>query len=163
MTLGAWRSPVGARLDALKPALEEAGVGVRVAANFPAALWQKFLFIASFGGVGAITRASAGVLRTVPETRRLLTGAFEEVKAVATGRGVATSPDAVAKAMGLIDVVPDDATASLARDIVAGRPSELESLSGAVARIGAEVGVPVPIHATIHAALKPMELAARRA
>ena len=44
----------------------------RIAADFPAALWEKFLFIASFGGVGAITRSGAGALRTIPETRRLL-------------------------------------------------------------------------------------------
>jgi 2-dehydropantoate 2-reductase len=58
-------------------------------------------------------------------------------------------------------LLPGDSIASLQRDIVAGRPSEIEALSGAAARIGAELGVPVPIHATIHAALLPQEQAAR--
>ena len=161
ITLGAWRSPIAGRVDALKQALESAGVEVRVAADFPAALWEKFLFIASFGGVGAITRSGAGALRTIPETRRLLVGAFEEVNAVAMAKGITMRPNAVAKALLLIDSVPEDSIASLQRDVVAGRPSEIDSLSGAVARIGTEVGVPVPIHATIHAALLPQEQAAR--
>jgi 2-dehydropantoate 2-reductase len=161
VTLGAWRAPATAGLESLRSALEGAGVGARVAKDFRAALWDKFLFIASFGGVGAVARAGAGALRTIPETRRLLTGAFEEVHAVALARGVALRPDTVAKALALVDMVPADAIASLQRDIVAGRPSELASLTGAVVRIGREVGVPVPIHATIHAALLPQETAAR--
>ena len=163
VTLGAWRSPIREPVGTLAQALEGAGVGARIAADFPAALWDKFLFIAGFGGVGAITRADAATLRTIPQTRRLLVSAFEEVRAVATARGIATRPDAVARALAVIDVLPADAIASLQRDVVAGRPSELESLSGAVARIGAELAVPVPVHTTIHAALLPQERAARAA
>jgi 2-dehydropantoate 2-reductase len=162
VTLGAWRSPATPRLEALREALDGAGVPSRVASNFPAALWDKFLFIVGFAGVGAVARAGAAAIRTVPQTRNMLVGSFEEVYAVATAKGVALKPDTVAKALALIDVLPDDAIASLQRDIVAGRPSELDSLSGAVARIGAEVAVPVPIHQAIYAALLPQELAARR-
>ncbi len=161
VTLGAWRAPVTPKLDALRAALDGAGVDARIARDFPAALWDKFLFIAGFGGVGAVARAGAAAIRTVPETRRMLVGSFEEVHAVAAAKGIALRPDTVAKALALIDVLPDDSIASLQRDIVAGRPSELASLSGAVARIGAEVGVTVPIHAAIYAALLPQELAAR--
>jgi 2-dehydropantoate 2-reductase len=168
VTLGAWRpgasggaGDLGARIGPLQAALEQASVGVRVADDYPAALWQKFLFIASFGGVGAVTRTTAGVLRTLPETRRMLVAAFEEVLAVCLASGVAASPRAVEKALALTDSLPEDATASLARDVVAGRPSEIEALSGAVARIGAERGVPVPIHGAIYASVLPQERAAR--
>lgn len=163
VTLGAWQSPIVGRLDTLTHALEGAGVQARIAEDFPAALWEKFLFIATFGGVGAVTRARAAALRTIPQTRQLIVGAFEEVRAVASAKEIALKPNAVDKALMLIDAVPDDATASLQRDIVAGRPSELDSLSGAVVRIGAEAGVPVPIHATIYASLLPQEQAARAA
>ncbi len=163
VTLGAWRSPVTPRVEALRDALDGAGVTARIPSDFPAALWDKFLFIAGFGGVGAVARAGASAIRTIPQTRRMLVGSFEEVHAVAAARRIALKPDTVAKALALIDVLPDDAIASLQRDLVAGRPSELDSLSGAVARIGAEVAVPVPIHGAIYAALLPQELAARGA
>jgi len=163
VTLGAWRSPVDDRLRALTRALENAGVQARIADDFTAALWDKFLFIASWGGVGAITRAEAGALRALPQTRQLLVSAFEEIRTLAVAKGVALRPDAVPRALALVDLIPGDSIASLQRDIVAGRPSEIEALSGAAARIGAELGVPVPIHATIHAALLPQEQAARAA
>ncbi len=73
------------------------------------------------------------------------------------------APTRSPKALALIDSIPADAIASLQRDIVAGRPSELESLSGAVVRIGAELGVPMPVHTMLHAALLPQEEAARSA
>ncbi len=161
VTMGAWRSPIDGRIDALAQALENSGIQARVAEDFPAALWEKFLFIASFGGVGAITRSGAGLLRSLPQTRGLLVGAFEEVRAVATAKGIALRPNAVAKALAIIDALPEDAVASLQRDVVAGRPSEIDSLSGAVARIAAELGVAAPIHTTIHAALLPQEGLAR--
>jgi 2-dehydropantoate 2-reductase len=163
VTLGPWRTPIDGRIQALKQALESAGVPVRIPEDFPAALWDKFLFIASFGGVGAVTRAGAGALRTIPQTRQLLVGAFDEVQALANAKQVALRPDTVAKALALVDVLPEDSIASLQRDVVAGRPSEVESLSGAAARIGTELGVSVPIHAAIYAALLPQERAARAA
>ena len=163
ITLGAWRSPVDDRVRALTCALESGGAQARIAEDLPAALWDKFLFIASWGGVGAITRAGAGALRSLPQTRQLLVGAFEEIRAVSAAKGIALRPDVVARALALVDLLPPDSIASLQRDIVAGRPSEIEALSGAVARIGAELQVPVPIHATIHAALLPQEQAARAA
>src|SRR5579859_1273982 len=163
VTVGAWRSPVDDRVQALTRALESAGISARIADDLPAALWDKFLFIASWGGVGAIARAEAGVLRALPHTRRLIIGAFEEIRALAAAKGIALRPDAVVRALALVDVLPPESIASLQRDIVAGRPSEIEALSGAAARIGGELGVPVPIHATIHAALLPQEQAARAA
>jgi 2-dehydropantoate 2-reductase len=162
VTLGTWRTPLPEETLRVKGVLEGAGLEARVAPDFPAALWEKLLFIASFGGVGALTRSTAGVIRSVPETRRLLVAALEEVQAVAVARGIALREGVVAKTLALIDGLPEDATASLQRDVVAGRPSEIDALSGAVARIGVGAGVAVPVHTTIHAALLPQELSARR-
>ena len=161
-TFGKWQSPIDGKIDLLVRALEEAGLEVDVAADFPAALWEKFLFIASFGGVGALTRSTAGELRAIPQTRRLLTLACEEIRAIALSKRIGITDDIVLRTMHYIDTLPETATASLQRDVVAGRPSEIDALSGAVARIGAELGAPVPTHSAIYGALLPLERAARR-
>jgi 2-dehydropantoate 2-reductase len=110
-----------------------------------------------------VARATAGEVRAVPETRALLASAFEEVLAVATASGVALPGDVVARTMAFVDGLPADATPSLLRDVVAGRPSEIEALSGAVVRRGARGGVATPVHRMILAALLPQERAARAA
>jgi 2-dehydropantoate 2-reductase len=40
--------------------------------------------------------------------------------------------------------MPATLTTSAARDVAAGRPSELDALAGAVVRAGARAGVPTP-------------------
>jgi 2-dehydropantoate 2-reductase len=161
ITLGAWREPLGEQERALGTAFAEAGIQVAIADDFRRALWEKMLFIASFGGVSAIARAPAGELRSVPETRALLASAFDEVRALAHASGVPLSADVTTRTMTFVDGLVEDATSSLQRDIAAGRPSEIEGLSGAIARRGAQIGVPTPIHAAILAALLPQERAAR--
>lgn len=119
------------------------------------------MFIASMSGVGAVTRAPIGALRSRPETRRLLERAVEEVRVVAAANGVTLPVSAVAETLAYLDSLPDDATASMQRDVLAGRPSELEAQSGAVARLAAAAGVGAPVHDFIYRALLPQELRAR--
>ena len=47
------------------------------------------------------------------------------------------------------------------RDVMAGRPSELEAQNGSVVRLGRAVGVETPLHAYIYYSLLPLELRAR--
>jgi 2-dehydropantoate 2-reductase len=57
--------------------------------------------------------------------------------------------------MRLIDGLPEDMVASMCHDLLAGKPIELEGLSGAVARLAEERGIAAPTHAFITAALAP--------
>jgi len=63
----------------------------------------------------------------------------------------------VDKTMAFLDGMPPESTTSMQRDIMEGRPSELESIVGAVVRIGRDLGVATPVHRFIHASLLPTE------
>lgn len=150
------------RVDRLRAAFEKAvGVSVGTPSDITAALWEKFLFIAPFSGVGAVTRMPAGPLRSAPESREILETAMREVFDLARARGVGLRKDAVARTMGYVDGLPPDGTASMQRDILEGRPSELEYQTGAVVRLGREAGVPVPVNSFIYRILLPGERRAR--
>lgn len=150
------------RADRLREAFERAGVWVEVPPDIQVAMWEKFLFIAAVSGVGAVTRAPLGAVRDLPETRSMLEQAMRETLAVARGRKVHLPDDVVARTMAFIDGLPPGVTASMQRDIVDGRPSELSSQNGAVARMGLELGVPTPTHTFIYHSLLPQELQARQ-
>jgi 2-dehydropantoate 2-reductase len=155
------RRPSG-RVAALRAAFERcAGVSVGTPADIEVALWEKFLFIAPFSAVAAAARMPAGVVRTVPQTRRLLEAAVREARAVAAARGVALPEDVVARTLAYVDGLPEDATASMQRDLVEGRPSELEAQTGTIVRLGRERGVAVPVNEFLYACLLPSENAAR--
>lgn len=163
ITLGELGGPPSPRLTRLAEAIRGAGAGAVLADDVVAAAWEKFLFIDPFGSVGSVTRAPIGVTRTEPRTRALLVAALEEVDAVARARGVALPADAVARTLSRYDELPAEGTASMQRDVAAGRPSELHEQTGAVVRLGEEAGVSIPVHRFLYAALLPQEAAARRA
>ena len=122
-----------------------------------AALWEKFLFIAPFSGVGAVTRMPAGLIRSVPESRDMLETAMREVFDLARARGIGLRKDAVSRTMAYVDGLPAEGTASMQRDILEGRPSELDYQTGAIVRLGRESGVPVPVNDFIYRSLLPGE------
>ena len=161
--IGARAAGQAAPLEALAGALRGAGAVVDVVEDVERASWEKFLFIEPWGAVASVARAPLGVVRSVPETRALLVRAQEELVAVARARGVALPADAVAKTLPALEGFPAESTSSMQRDLGAGRPSELEDQVGAVVRLAREAGVPVPVHETILAALRPQESAARGA
>jgi 2-dehydropantoate 2-reductase len=151
-----------ARVAALRAAFEGcAGVSVGTPADIEKALWEKFLFIAPFSAVATVARMPAGVVRATPETRRLLEQATAEVLAVARRKGIALADDAVPRTLAYVDGLPEDATASMQRDILEGRPSELEAQTGTIVRLGRELGVPVPANEFLYASLLPSERKAR--
>jgi 2-dehydropantoate 2-reductase len=162
ITFGELDGHVSERAERLRQAFEEAeGVTPSIPPDVRVAMWEKFLFIAALSGVGAVTRVPVGVLRALPETRHLLEQAMEEILAVAQARGIALPPEGISETMAFIDTLPEIGTASMQRDVMAGRPSELESQNGAVVRLGEKAGVETPLHRFIYHSLLPQELRAR--
>jgi 2-dehydropantoate 2-reductase len=150
------------RAEALRQAFARAdGVAAEIPPDIQAATWRKLLFIASLSGVGAVTRAPAGIVRGIPEARELLEAAMHEVLAVARARDISLPDEAVDLALAAVDDMPPAVTTSMQRDILEGRPSELAWQNGAVMRLGAEVGVATPVHSFIYRSLWPLELRAR--
>lgn len=145
------------RAEALRDAFERAGVAVEIPEDIHVAMWRKFLSITGWSGMGAVVGLPAGAWRGSPETRSLLRRTFQEVFEVARGHGIALPETAVEDAMNVFDSLPEEATSSMQRDIQAGRPSELEAQTGAVVRLGAEVGVVTPMNEFIYGSLLPRE------
>ena len=64
--------------------------------------------------------------------------------------------------MAFCDAMAAEQTASMQRDVMDGKPSELESLIGVMVRFGDALGVPTPAFRFFYAALLPQEMRARR-
>jgi 2-dehydropantoate 2-reductase len=102
-----------------------------------------------------------GALLSTPKSRARLVAALEEVVAIARAEGTDLGDKAVEKTLSILDALPAETTSSMQRDIMAGRPSELEAQTGAVVRFGRKNGVPTPVHDSIYAELLPLEQRAR--
>ncbi len=159
---GELRGGISQRVEAIIAALAAAGAQAEATADIQKARWTKFTFIAPFSGVCSVARVPAGGIVGCPETRSLLQDAMLEVEAVARAAGIGLDPDIVAKTMAFCDNMTPGQTASMQRDIMDGKPSELESLVGVIVRLGADLGVPTPIFRYFYAALLPQERRAGR-
>jgi 2-dehydropantoate 2-reductase len=157
LTLGERSGGSSPRIERFAEVVRGAGMTASLSRDVRVAVWSKLLFVEPFGSVGAVTRTSIDVVRAIPETRALLEAAMREVAAVAVGCGVRLPDDAVSKAMARVDAMPEGATASMHRDLVEGRPSELSEQTGAVVRLGERAGVLRPVHDVLWASLLPQE------
>jgi 2-dehydropantoate 2-reductase len=163
VTVGEWAGGVSPRLEALAPLFAAAAIRLTLAPRVQADVWEKALFVEAYGAVGAVARLELGRLRAAPETRALLEQAMHETARVAQASGTPLAADAVARAMARVDSLPPAATASMHRDLQAGRPSELDDQTGAIVRAAERVGLGVPLHRFLFACLWPHEQAARAA
>jgi 2-dehydropantoate 2-reductase len=118
-------------------ALARAGVEVREGGGEKDVLWEKLARLAPLAALTSATQETVGELRGDPRLR----AGVEEACAVATADGAGVSP---AEEWAIIESLPADLTTSTARDVAAGRPSELDAITGAVVRAGRRLGVPTP-------------------
>jgi 2-dehydropantoate 2-reductase len=125
------------------------------------ALWQKFVFIVSLAAACGLARSPVGPLRETPLGRRLIERAVREAVAVGRARGVALPDGEEERVLALIASLPAAMTPSFLLDLQARRPTEIDVLSGAVARFAAAAGIDAPVHETAAAALAPLVRAGR--
>jgi 2-dehydropantoate 2-reductase len=121
--------------------LRRSGIEVQVDGSERAVLWDKLARQAPVAAATTIAQRPIGELRADPEWRARLQEAIEETCAIAAADGVTLSPEAE---WAIIDSMPPLLTSSTARDVAAGRPSELDAITGAAARAGRRLGVPTP-------------------
>ncbi len=159
--LGEMGEPISHRVKELKDLFTYAGINSVIHDDILDAMWIKMIFASAWMGVAAITRSPLGVIRSLPETREILVQSFTEIVNVAQKLGIKHPENLVDGMMKGIDSLPEDSTTSMQRDIMEGRPSELDFLVGAIVRIGKENNVETPVNRFIYNCLLPIELKAR--
>ncbi len=127
-------------------ALNASGIQGSISTNIQADLWRKFLMLAPFAAVACLARASLGQILAHRATHALLSDAVSEVAVIARARKIDLPDDIVSTTMLAMSAFPPASRPSMQLDLDAGRPLELESLSGAVVRFGKSAGVPTPVH-----------------
>jgi 2-dehydropantoate 2-reductase len=143
------------RVQAFHKACLAAGIDAKVSDSISRSLWLKFALLAPMSGLTALTRGPIGPVRANPQSRALLKAAAEEVVALGVALKTGLVPADAARIVKQLDDLPGQMMASMCHDLLAGKPIEVDGLSGAVARLAKEHGLAAPTHAFIAAALAP--------
>ena len=152
---------ISARSQGIKSTFDEAGFKNKLSGNVHRDIWLKFLFITSISALGALTRSVLGVMREDPFLRRKIEETAMEIVSVGEAQGIDISTQDIDIVMKMIDNGDFDTTMSLQRDMMEGRPSELENFNGYIVRKGNEYNIDTPVNDFIFYSLLPMENEAR--
>ena len=142
------------RIEAFAALCKQAHIEHVVSDDITRAIWQKFIFLASFSGMTCVTRLSIGPVRSDPETRAMLKAALNEVVAIGRAKGVSLPDDQAEQSLAWADNLPPTMIASMLGDLNRGNRLELPWLSGTVVKLGEELGVATPVHKFIYTVLK---------
>ncbi len=161
IVFGEYDNTLTERVKALKEVFDKAGFNNKISENIHLDIWKKFLFITTISGIGAITRSVFGVIREDEDLRQIVYQTANEIVAVANAKGIALTNDDIEMTLKVIDNLDYNTTASMQRDIMEGRPSELENFNGYIVKTGKELHMTTPTNAFIYHCLLPIEKKAR--
>lgn len=149
-------------VDALADGFRRAGIEAVWDPSVETAIWEKVAFNAALNGLCTICKCPVGDIGAHPETRALALAIGDEVAAVASRCGV---PARVARIREAIAHALDHHRThkpSMLQDLLAGRPTEVDAINGAVCRRAAEAGITAPLNGMVLGLVRFLEDRARR-
>jgi 2-dehydropantoate 2-reductase len=129
-------------LDSAARLLDRGAFEVLIGESEKDVLWDKAARLAVLAAATSYSHRTLGALLDDRGWRGVLEDAIDEACAIAAADGVMLLPSTQ---WAIIRELPNDLTTSTARDIEAGRPSELDAITGSVVRAGERLGVPCPV------------------
>jgi len=135
-----------ARLDELAELFRGGGMDVTVVDDAWPAVWRKVVTNAAVNPVTALLRRTNAELLADAPASRVADCLAREVARVATASGVRIGEDEAVKQWRAMAALTGANRSSMLQDVEAGRPTEIDAISGAVAREGARHGVAAPLN-----------------
>jgi 2-dehydropantoate 2-reductase len=155
LIFGPVSGPAAPALQQLLNACRRSGIDAALSERILVDIWAKFARLSVFSGMTAITRCPIGPIRQDPELRTMAEDALHESIAVARAKQIPLPASTFTEIVGATEALPANARSSMLEDLERGRRLELPWLSGAVVRIGDEVGIATPTHRLIVRLLRP--------
>jgi 2-dehydropantoate 2-reductase len=147
----------GMPLDRIAQTFERAGVPCRVSADVMGELWVKLIMNSAYNAISAVAKTTYGAIAADPGARSVMRAVLDEAVAVAARAGVVLPGDNLLESVYRLGGTMPAAISSTAQDLDRGRPTEIDSLNGYLARRGEELGVPTPVNRTLQTLVKLRE------
>jgi 2-dehydropantoate 2-reductase len=144
------------KVEKLAGLMTRSGMNTIALPDARGAQWTKLIFNAATNPVGALTQLHHGAATRFTDTGTLFEDLIAEGEAVAKAMGIALHGDPrhmVQKGAN----APGKHRASMLQDILAGRPTEVDFMNGAIVRYGEQVGVPTPLNRAVWQLIKGLE------
>ena len=143
------------RVQAVRELFTDSGVNFRVTEHIQEEMWSKFRLNVCNNLPQAILGAGVGCYRDSVHMKAISDGLRRELEAIAAAKGIDMQKvDAVS---GKGCAVKPSARYSTLQDLDAGRHTEVDMFSGALIRMGKELGIPTPYNEFAYHMIKALE------
>ena len=119
-----------ARIEALHAFMSDAGFDVQLSTQIAQDLWNKWILLATLGGICALARGNVGEIAASDGGGDFVRAFLAEAAAVAGAAGFAPSPQTVDFVEGVLTAANSPLTSSMYRDLVAGERIEAGQILG---------------------------------
>lgn len=143
------------RVEEIKELFADTGLHFRATEYIREEMWSKYRLNICNNLPQAILGAGVGCYSDSTHMKAISDGLKKEVEAVAAAKGIDMSKVDIKSARG--SAVPPTARYSTLQDIDAGRHTEIDMFSGALVRMGKELGVPTPYNEYTYHMIKALE------
>ena len=141
LTFGELDGKRSARIEAIASTLSGAGYEARLSDAIRQEMWEKWIFIASAAGITCLMRAAIGDI-VAAGAADLATGLLDECAAIAAAEGFPPRPPFLERVRATLTTPGSLMTASMLRDIEAGKRVESEAILGDLLRRAARAADP---------------------
>jgi 2-dehydropantoate 2-reductase len=142
--VGELDGPPSTRVEEVASAFRDAGANLTVPDDIVGAMWAKWVFIVSMAAVTSLMRAPVGDIVAVPGGEQFARAVLAEAAATAQAGGHPVPGEELQQIERTLTAAGSSATASMSRDLMAGRPTEVDVL-GEFAERARAAGVPAPL------------------
>jgi len=153
--------PKSAKTEKVAKLFERANVPCRISENIEGELWTKLVWNCALNAISGLGRATYGEIVASAEARRVVESTVQEVLAVARAKGIQLpgleDPKAALAGSFKIAEQMSGTRSSTAQDMARGKRTEIDSLNGYIARVGAELGVATPLNHALYTLVKLQE------
>ena len=143
------------RVGAVKKLFSETGLHFRSTEHIREEMWSKFRLNVCNNLPQAILGAGVGCYRDSEHMKAISAGLQKELEAVAAAKGIDLSKADTSSEHG--SPVPPATRYSTLQDLDAGRHTEIDMFSGALVRMGKELGIPTPYNEYTYHMIKALE------
>ena len=143
------------RVQAVAALFEAAKIRARVTDCIREEIWSKFRLNVCNNLPQAILGSGVGCYEDSAHMKAISSGLRAELEAIAAAKGIDLSKVAPSSSYG--SLVPPTARYSTLQDLDAGRHTEIDMFSGALIRMGQELGIPTPYNEYTYHMIKALE------
>ena len=143
------------RIRAIEELFKDTGIHFRATEYAREEMWSKFRLNVCNNLPQAILGAGVGCYRDSVHMKAISDGLKGELEAIAQAKGIDLSKAETSSGRG--SAVPPSARYSTLQDLDAGRHTEIDMFSGALIRMGKELGIPTPYNEYTYHMIKALE------